>query len=492
MSNKLEQVAVADIAPSALNPRKRFEKPDLDELAASLLQDGVLQPLVVRPQADAPDGDGLRAIGQPRSSKPYELIAGERRWRAARRAGLRTVPAVVRTDLDDVAVLRLMFVENVQRAQLRPIEEADACQAMLDADPQTDMAALAKLVGRSSSWVYQRLQLRKLTPGCRASVTAGRLSAGHATEIARLQPDDQERALRECDFAAREEEDAAFDWENELSLRGLERWIKNHIPISRRNPERAAKGVPILLDPHFPTHALVDTAERKKILLKPQFVLVGKAEKSCKHTIDGVVFLGPYAGDVRRICPRKSRCRRHWGRYFEGVKQEREQAAEREAEYRRRDAEREHLEAERERAKAEIAPLIEAGLKHPPAFTPYRARQAMRMIYADLSWRVADGAAEVEEQARRDEDWWPLLLRAAVSCAGTWRPDHLAERAVALGLIDPIEAYSTDLTGGEEAETDAARARIRRELRAAANNPIKDEDVEPRADACTAAAGDGA
>lgn len=469
-NNKLAQIVVGDIKPSPLNPRKHFAEADLAELTVSLLQDGVLQPLVVRPVAD---GD----LGQPTGYSPadeadkkvppaYELIAGERRWRAAQRAGLDTVPAIVRTDLDDVAVLRLMFVENVQRSQLRPIEEADACQAMLDADPKADMAALADLVGRSESWIYQRLQLQKLTANCRASVAAGRLSAGHAVEIARLEPPDQELALRQCDFAVREV--PAPEWEKELSLRGLVQWIRHRIPISRRDPVKASKGIPIVLDHYLPNGAAVGKDEKKKILLKSAFALV--RGRPCKHAVDGVVWFGDDAGAIQSVCPRQSRCKEHWGKYFAAQKEQQRREKAWKEKRARQDAAIAERDAERDRVEADLAPKLEAALREPPAFTPALARIAVQMLYAGLQWRIADNALEMAESAPEDDAWWPLLLRAALHCDGCWSLVALAKRAVDLHLLDPIEAHSVDLAG----ESDRGAA----------------EDAEPRADVCTA--GDGA
>lgn len=460
VSNKLETIPVTDIAPSALNPRKFFAETDLDELAASLRQDGVLQPLVVRPWVDDPDGDG-RANGAARTSeKRFELIAGERRWRAAQRAGLETVPAVVRTDLDDVAVLRLMLVENVQRADLRPIEEADACQAVLDAAPGTGMDDLAELVGRSVSWIYQRLQLRKLTPAGRASVEAGRLSAGHATEIARLQPDDQERALIKCDFHCRD--DVVQSWEQELSLRGLEEWIKNNIPLSRRNPAQAAKGVPIVLGHYLPGEGggkFTGKEERKKILLHRDFELV---REPCEHTIDGVVWLGSKAGAIKPICPRRSRCKKHWGAVFAAEKKERERTKKWNADRRKEAAGRQKQIAERDRLDALLTPRIEAALQAPPAFTPALARLALRLLYQGLKWRIHDDAEEVEAAAAKEADWWPLLLRAALYADGSFDLAALARRGIELRLLNPADSL--------EAHPGAAG----------------DADAESRADVCTA------
>lgn len=406
MSNHLRTIAVEAITPSLLNPRKRFDEAEIAELAQSLQQDGVLQPLIARPAAEA---------GR------FELIAGERRWRAARHAGLETVPAVVRTDLDDVAVRRLMLVENVQRQDLRPLEEADACQALLDADPGTGMAGLADLVGRSTSWIYQRLQLRRLTPACRASVEAGRLSAGHAVEIARLQPDDQDRALAECDFTGRD----VPDWRRPASVRDIKLWIRNWVPLGRRDPAAALQGVPIVTEHYIRPEAGLSKQEQRAILQPGKYVVVSPAAGPCGHDAQGVVVLGADAGKLLRICPRRSKCKTHWAERIaeEAAYREKQKAAANRSadtgEHDRRVAKHEHF-------KAEVLPRIEEALAQAP-FDAATAARAVRVICTEERWVLHTDDIDLDV-AVTEENWFEWLLRIAVQLRA-YGDGELLERA---------------------------------------------------------------
>jgi ParB family transcriptional regulator, chromosome partitioning protein len=155
------------LQPNARNPRRTFTSIELDELAASLRERGIIQPIVVRP---------LRG-----STDAFEIIAGERRWRAAQRAGLHEVPVVV-IEATDAEALQLAIIENVQRADLNPLEEADGYRALMDefANSQED---IAKIVGKSRSYIANTLRLLKLPDKVKNYIHAGKLTAGHARMI---------------------------------------------------------------------------------------------------------------------------------------------------------------------------------------------------------------------------------------------------------------------------------------------------------------------
>ncbi len=149
-------------------PRRSFAEADLEELTDSIRANGVLQPVLVRPAPGAPG--------------EYQIVAGERRWRAAQRAGLHIVPVLVR-ELSDGQVLEMAIVENVQRADLDPIEEAAGYQTLMDRFGHTQ-AGVAQVVGKSRPHVANALRLLMLPPAVREHVQAGRLSSGHARAIA--------------------------------------------------------------------------------------------------------------------------------------------------------------------------------------------------------------------------------------------------------------------------------------------------------------------
>ena len=150
-------------------PRRYFAEPELDELAASIREKGVLQPLLVRPAPGAPG--------------EYQIVAGERRWRAAQRASLRVLPVVVREDLTNLDVLEIGIIENVQRADLNPVEEGLAYLALMESFGRTQ-EQVAETVGKSRSHVANTLRLLTLPEVVRQHLIEGRLSAGHARAIA--------------------------------------------------------------------------------------------------------------------------------------------------------------------------------------------------------------------------------------------------------------------------------------------------------------------
>jgi ParB family chromosome partitioning protein len=158
-------VAVGSVRANAHQPRRHFDEESLSSLVASVRELGILQPVLVRPA-----GEGL-----------YELIAGERRWRAAKRAGLATIPAVVR-EADDVASLEQAVVENLHREDLNPLEEAAAYQQLLE-DFGFTHEQLALRVGKSRAAVSNTLRLFQLPPSIQRQVVEGRLSAGHARAL---------------------------------------------------------------------------------------------------------------------------------------------------------------------------------------------------------------------------------------------------------------------------------------------------------------------
>jgi ParB family transcriptional regulator, chromosome partitioning protein len=149
------------------NPRREFIAAQLDELANSIKERGIIQPLAVRPVRGATDA--------------FEIIAGERRWRAAQRAGLHDVPVVV-LDVSDVEALELAIVENVQREDLNPVEEAAGYQALID-EFKYHQDEIAKVVGKSRSHIANMLRLLKLPEYVKTAIRSNQISAGHARAL---------------------------------------------------------------------------------------------------------------------------------------------------------------------------------------------------------------------------------------------------------------------------------------------------------------------
>ncbi len=161
----VREIEIARIRPNPRQPRMRFDEEALDELAESIAERGVLQPILLRP-----DGDG------------FQIIAGERRWRAAQRAQLHAIPAIVR-DIDDSGTAEIALIENIQREDLNAIEEADAYKQLIDLYGHTQ-EQLGKIVHKSRSHVANLLRLLELPEAIRQSLVRGDISMGHARAVA--------------------------------------------------------------------------------------------------------------------------------------------------------------------------------------------------------------------------------------------------------------------------------------------------------------------
>ena len=163
-TNKL---AIKDITRNTFQPRKNFNKESLEELTNSIKEQGIIQPIVVRPDKS--------------DEKKYEIIAGERRWLASQNAGLNEVPVVI-LDVDDVKSLEFAIVENVQRQDLNPIEEARGYQKLID-DFNYNQEKLSKFIGKSRSYIANSLRLLGLPSEVLNMVELGDLTAGHARSL---------------------------------------------------------------------------------------------------------------------------------------------------------------------------------------------------------------------------------------------------------------------------------------------------------------------
>jgi ParB family chromosome partitioning protein len=197
---RVSRVPLKSIRPCPFQPRKDFPEESLNELANSIREQGVVQPLIVRARGEE-----------------FELIAGERRWRAAQLLGLTEIPVLVR-EADDQSVLELALIENLQRENLNPIEEAHGFSQLIEQFGLTQEGAAAK-VGKSRAAVANALRLLKLAPEIQEYVRSGHLSVGHAKVILGLEnPESQkaaaERVLKET-LNVRQTEDLVAQWPKE-------------------------------------------------------------------------------------------------------------------------------------------------------------------------------------------------------------------------------------------------------------------------------------
>jgi ParB family chromosome partitioning protein len=167
ISNQDTKISIANLKPSPSQPRRLFDKNSINELAESIKSKGLVQPILVRPS--------------PTESGTYEIIAGERRWRAAQIAQLHEVPAVIRK-LDDVEALEIAIIENVQRSDLSPIEEAAGYKRLIENHGHTQ-EALAEIVGKSRSHIANIIRLLGLPQSIQDMISEGKISSGHARAI---------------------------------------------------------------------------------------------------------------------------------------------------------------------------------------------------------------------------------------------------------------------------------------------------------------------
>ncbi len=210
LESELIEIAIDQLDPTSEQPRQTFRDDRLDELARSMKTNGVLQPLVVR-----------------RSGERFQIIAGERRWRAAQRAGLHRVPCVVK-DIAEESMLEISLIENIQREELSPMEEARAFRRLID-QLNVTQEEVAQRVGKDRSTITNSLRLLKLPPEIQRLVEEEKLSMGHARTLLALESAEQQKAL------------ASRVISQELSVRETERLVKQMQERVEGKTTKAAK-----------------------------------------------------------------------------------------------------------------------------------------------------------------------------------------------------------------------------------------------------------
>lgn len=203
---QIQEIALDDIKSFPGNRRiGGFDQEKLEQLAESIRDIGVQQPAIVRRAFDAPPS--------------YELVAGERRWRASRLAGKDKLPCIVR-ELSDLEALKIQLIENLQRDDVHPLDEAHGFTQLLESK-EYDVAVLADEIGRSRSYIYQRLKLTELIEPAQEALLSGEISTGLALQIARLTPELQQDALEWC----------VNGYGSEISVKDLSNYIANNLML---------------------------------------------------------------------------------------------------------------------------------------------------------------------------------------------------------------------------------------------------------------------
>jgi ParB family chromosome partitioning protein len=324
-------LGLGDISPSPLNPRKHFDLVKLRELAATMGNGvGIIEPLVVRPTA------------AKKAPAPYELVAGERRWRAAAIAGLASVPAIVK-HLTDPQVLEVMVIENDQREDINPLEEGDGFKRLMTFG--FDIDKLAGRIGRSRKYIYDRVKLLDLIDPARELLLSERITAGHAILIARLTAEQQRKVIgvaKRNGYGSIEgplfEHDALLDDpESEtpkgdvyhglkpVSVRELEAWIAQHcrfdlsapvsqelFPVTVAAVEEAKKVIHITYNHMVNPDAKDGESQRVYSVVSWRRADGTQKSKTCAKSVTGVFVVGPHRGEALEVCVHKE-CPTHWG-----------------------------------------------------------------------------------------------------------------------------------------------------------------------------------
>jgi ParB/RepB/Spo0J family partition protein len=332
--DEFRSIPLVMLFESKSNPRKHFDKTKLEELTASVREKGVLEPVLVRPGSQG---------GVP----GYELVAGHRRLRAAQAAQLEEIPCRV-MELSDDAVLEVQCIENLQREDVHPLEEAQGYH-LLHTRGKLDVARIAEKIGKSAQYVYDRLKLLSLTKAAQKLFLADRFTVGHAVILARLSPDDQARALdpdstghyrgvggmwEEQQLVLTDEEEDRLDEKDDpyarlkpVSVRELQGWVDKHTRLE-------AAAVDQMVMPETAMALQVAAQQNEKVLritrevMTPDEakngprVLLGRSwqradgqegSKTCDRSAIGLVEIGPGRGEALRVCADKKRCEVHWG-----------------------------------------------------------------------------------------------------------------------------------------------------------------------------------
>jgi ParB family chromosome partitioning protein len=245
MMEEFQIVLLSKVVESSTNPRRSFR--GMEELTESVRKHGVLVPLLVRPVNGHLDAQSKNSMAIRGTAAPdFEIIAGARRYRAAKSAGIPEIPVRVK-DIGETEALELQICENLQREDVHPLEEAIGYRALMDRAGY-DVPAVAAKVGKSESYVYQRLKLSDLIKPAQKLFLEDRLNAGHAILIARLQPKDQEKALEACFENYERDGDGKPP---AVSVRDLNRWIQHNIhldlhaaPFKKDDPDLVAGAGP--------------------------------------------------------------------------------------------------------------------------------------------------------------------------------------------------------------------------------------------------------
>jgi ParB/RepB/Spo0J family partition protein len=442
----LHELPIGVLAPWARNPRRK--KAGLEDLAASIASVGIVEPLVVRPHPEMHPGF---------DAERYEIIAGERRFRAAKMAGLLMVPTVVR-DLTDAQALELALIENNQRADVHPLEEARAFEELQKIDRAYTPEVIAAKIGRPVAYIRHRLRLLELIVKVQLAFEDDAITIGHAERLAKLSPELQERALEEGCFSPLFELETPEQRRLALQpLAKLEEWIRQHTVIDLKSPITQEE-LPQLAQEAAGLEADGATLVQLSTAYRPEHGLRGKKApipstswkevkpSACKHAQQGVVVYGDTKrAEILTVCIRASKCSKHWPAPPKGEDGEPAWKAEQRQREEQWKKEREEAEAWRRRLPA----VLKAFAAHLAgyALTPALIFEAIEQLGAKEETRAAIGA--VDEASLGQALAFAIAIRR-----GHWSRGDFAKVAKRHGF--DLKACEKPLLEAEKAEAAAA------------------------------------
>ena len=469
-------VLIERIAEGKTNPRRTVKDHFFNDLVQSVKDHGILQPILIRPcVVKRKPGDG--------DFDAFEVVAGHRRLAAAREAELTEIPALVR-ELTDEQALEIQVIENLQRTDLHPLEEAEGYRQLMHTH-KYDVARISERIGRSAKYVYDRVKLLSLTKAAQGLFFDDKFTAGHAVILARLKPADQTRALDvagQADWRGRrggplfDEEHSLFsDEEQEAeeaavkkdpyrgmkprSVRELQAWVDEHVRF-----DHAAQDVPDLFpETHVELARAKEEAEKVVFITRDyaipndardpgQKVLTERAwqradgeedSKPCEHSVTGVVVIGRGRGQAFKVCTAKEKCNVHWGEWQrERAKRQKHAAKAGSTGEARAAAERDRYKEDQERrdrehkARQKAMPAIMEALAAKVAEAPAGATSALADVVVSALSRFGGSLSPAVPRGKTAEDLVRHLAYNAIrqSANDGWAWESFSKKARAVGV----------------------------------------------------------
>jgi ParB/RepB/Spo0J family partition protein len=447
MQHEYELLPIDEVHPSPLNPRGEISEDSLGDLRASIRQHGVLQAILVRPNADG-----------------FAILAGERRWRAARLEALATIPARI-LDVDDAVAEEIAIIENLQREEMPPMREAESYQRLIASGRTID--ELAARLGKEKTYIYRRLSLTRLIPEAQELVSQDILPLNYALKLATIPADRQEAGLSIC-FQPLFRDPPAREHLEPIAT--LADWIERNVRLDPRTEDTS-----ILLPTLAEQLAEAEEQQDASVLMvstlhyhtdetSPRPILAkawkpAEGDDSCDHAQPAVIVLGEGQGRFLHVCAAKHKCERHWPKPVETTEAETpvERAEANLARVKEEEADRakrEALDRWRNEGRPRALHLFlkqAASLKWSPKLLGY----VIDTINEDPD--LSDVLGPIEKIPVRR---YPQVVAASLALDHSWYPEPLIDFAKALGI--PLNLESPDEAPGDAQASESTRSAKRR------------------------------